>query len=132
MEFVMLRIGSPYPIDVSRYEPGAPPAVASLPRPSGKAAFKRALGAWLSDGDCARLFGSAVEAKLALQGDAVPWVVVYGISDNTRAFWSLESARGVLGYSPRDDSELVHADAVRRRLGGSERGSAGRLGPAHE
>ena len=49
MEFVMLRIGSPYPIDVSRYEPDAAPAPSSLPRPRGKAAFKRALGAWLSD-----------------------------------------------------------------------------------
>jgi NAD+ dependent glucose-6-phosphate dehydrogenase len=130
MEFVMLRIGSPYPIDVSRYEPGAAPVPSSLPRPHGQAAFKRALGAWLSDGDCARLFGCALDAKLALPGDAVPWVVAYGISDNTRAFWSLESARRVLGYSPRDDSEVVHADAVRRLLGADEIGSAGRLGPA--
>ena len=53
VEMVMLRIGSPYPIDVSRYEPGAPPAASSLPRPAGPAAFKRALGAWLSDRDCA-------------------------------------------------------------------------------
>ena len=101
-----------------------------MPRPRGSAAFKRALGAWLSDRDCAALFGCAVEAKLALPGDAVPWVIAYGISDNTRAFWSLESARRVLGYAPQDDSEVVHGEAVRRLLGGPDGGAAGRLGPA--
>lgn len=129
MEIVMLRIGSPYPIDVSRFEPGMAPAPSGLPRPRGNAAFKRALGAWLSDRDCALLFGCALEAKLALPGDVVPWVIAYGISDNTRAFWSLESARRVLGYSPQDDSEVVHADAVRRLLGAGASGAAGRLGP---
>ena len=128
MEFVMLRIGSPYPIDPARYEPDAPPVAASLPRPQGPAAFKRALGAWLSDGDCAALFRCAVEAPLALPAGAVPWVIAYGISDNTRAFWSLESARRVLGYAPRDDSEITYGDAVRRLLL-SAPDAAGRLGP---
>jgi nucleoside-diphosphate-sugar epimerase len=129
METVMLRIGSPYPIDVSRFEPGAAPAKSCLPRPRGAAAFKRALGAWLSDRDCAALFRCAVEAPLTLPADAVPWVIAYGISDNTRAFWSLEMARGVLGYAPSDDSELTYADAVRRLLGNGAPGAVGRLGP---
>jgi hypothetical protein len=129
MEMVMLRIGSPYPIDVSRYEPGAKPAPSGLSRPAGRAGFKRALGAWLSDGDCAALFRCALQARLALPEDAVPWVVAYGISDNTRAFWSLESARRVLGYSPQDDSEVVYADAARRLLTQHQRPSSGRLGP---
>lgn len=129
MEMVMLRIGSPYPIDVSRYEPEAPPQASSLPRPSGPAAFKRALGAWLSDGDCARLVRCAVDARLALPEDAVPWVVAYGISDNTRAFWSLESARRVLGYTPLDDSEVAYAQAVSRLLTGPQASFGGRLGP---
>jgi hypothetical protein len=129
----MLRIGSPYPIDVSRFEPGAPTPPSDLPRPAGPAAFKRALGAYLSERDCATLFRCALEARLDSSGDAVPWVVAYGISANTRAFWSLESARGVLGYRPQDDSEVVYADAVRRLLtgsDGSEHASGGRLGPA--
>jgi nucleoside-diphosphate-sugar epimerase len=129
MEMVMLRIGSPYPIDVSRYEPGVPAPQSGLPRPDGPAAFKRALGAWLSDGDCARLFRSALEAPLALPVAAVPWVVAYGISDNTRAFWSLESARRVLGYNPQDDSEAVYADAVTRLLTAHRPAYGGRLGP---
>ncbi|HSV77622.1 MAG TPA: NAD(P)-dependent oxidoreductase [Ramlibacter sp.] len=129
MEMVMLRIGSPYPIDVSRFEPGQPAAVSGLPRPSGAAAFKRALGAWLSDRDCAALFRCALEAPLDLPANAVPWTVAYGISDNTRAFWSLESARRVLGYAPQDDSEAVYADAVRRWLTERQPACGGRLGP---
>ena len=129
MEVVMLRIGSPYPIDVARYEPGAKAAASGLPRPAGAAGFKRALGAWLSDRDCAALFCCALEAQLALPPDAVPWVIAYGISDNTRAFWSLESARRVLGYQPQDDSEVVYADAVRRLLMHGPRAAGGRLGP---
>ena len=87
------------------------------------------LGAWLSDPDCATLFRCATEARLALPENAVPWVIAYGISDNTRAFWSLESARRVLGYAPQDDSEVIYADAVRRLLTGREGASSGRLGP---
>jgi hypothetical protein len=55
LEVVMLRIGSPYPIQPARYAPGAAAPASTLPRPAGVAAFKRALGAWLSDRDCAQL-----------------------------------------------------------------------------
>jgi len=55
--------------------------------------------------------------------------VAYGISDNTRAFWSLESARRVLGYSPEDDSEMVYAEAIRRLISERNSASSGRLGP---
>lgn len=130
IEMVMLRIGSPYPIDVSRFEPGAQMPQSELTRPSGRAAFKRALGAYLSDRDCAALFRSALEAERIFPEDTVPWVIAYGISDNTRAFWSLETARRVLGYSPQDDSEVVYADDVRRLLTESGSGSSGRLGAA--
>ena len=133
IEAVMLRIGSPYPIDISHFEPGAPAPQSGLPRPAGPAAFKRALGAYLSERDCATLFRCALEAPLVRPDDAVPWVVAYGISGNTRAFWSLESARRVLGYMPEDDSEVIYADAVHRLLigsDGSENASGGRLGPA--
>ena len=54
----------------------------------------------------------------------IPWQVVYGISDNTRAFWSQASAREALGYEPEDDSELKFADGVRELLS-----DHGRVGP---
>lgn len=130
VEMVMLRIGSPYPIDASRFAPGAPPMEWSLPRPTGAALFKRALGAWLSDRDCAALFRCSVEADPLVGDGDVPWVVAYGISDNTRAFWSLESARRQLGYAPQDDSEIVYADAVRRLLVDVPAVGSGRLGPS--
>jgi nucleoside-diphosphate-sugar epimerase len=130
VEMVMLRIGSPYPIDEARYVPGAPPLAWSLPRPTGAALFKRALGAWLSDRDCAALFRCAVESGPLADDGGVPWVVAYGISDNTRAFWSLESARRHLGYAPQDDSEVAYAEAVRRLLVDAPDIGRGRLGPS--
>ena len=128
LEVVSLRIGSPYPIQAVRYQPGQAVAPSFLPRPTGVAGFKRALGAWLSDRDCASLVRCAVEATGMVSAGAVPWVVAYGISDNTRAFWSLESARRQLGYRPQDDSELAYASEVQRLLGPDAAGAAGRLG----
>lgn len=124
LEVVLLRIGSPYPVQPERYEPDAPTDAGELRRPSGPAGFKRALGAFLSDRDCGQLFVRAVEAEPLVAPGAVPWIIAYGISNNTRAFWSLQSARDALGYRPQDDSELLYADAVRRLLGAS----SGRLG----
>ncbi|MBC7716308.1 MAG: NAD(P)-dependent oxidoreductase [Pseudorhodobacter sp.] len=128
LEVVMLRIGSPYPIQVARFEPGVAAAESSLPRPSGVAAFKRALGAWLSDRDCALLVRCAVEASGIVGDGVVPWVIAYGISDNTRAFWSLGSARNQLGYCPQDDSEVVYAADVHRLLMSGAAGATGPLG----
>lgn len=59
----------------------------------------------------------------------LPWVVAYGISDNTRAFWSLESARRQLGYAPQDDAEVVYAADVRQLLMNGAPAASGRLGP---
>jgi NAD+ dependent glucose-6-phosphate dehydrogenase len=59
---------------------------------------------WLSQRDCAQLVSRALDA------DDVRWAVVYGISNNPRAFWSLDSARRVLGYEPEDSPPL--SDAV--------------------
>ena len=59
----------------------------------------------------------------------IPWQVVYGISNNTRAFWSLASARSVLGYEPQDDSELVYAKDIQQILRDSG-APGGKVGPA--
>ena len=59
--------------------------------------------------------------------------MVYGISDNTRAFWSLANARRVLGYAPQDDAEVRFAPLVRELLVESG-GPVGRVGgspPSH-
>jgi len=126
LEVVSLRIGSPYPIDPARFAPDAEPARTSLPKPPGAAGFKRALGAYLSPGDCAELFRAASEAPTIEGEGGVPWLIAYGISDNTRAFWSLDSARHKLGYAPKDDSEVVYAKDIARLLAAGHQ--SGRLG----
>ena len=126
MEVVSLRIGSPYPINTAQYEPAAKMPDSSLNRPVGVAGFKRALGAYLSDRDCASLFRSAVDSRTIAGANGIPWSVAYGISDNTRAFWSLDSARRDLGYAPQDDSEVIYSADVARILSGSN--ASGRLG----
>jgi nucleoside-diphosphate-sugar epimerase len=124
LEVVLLRIGSPYPIRPDHFEPGASFESGEVRRVTGAAGFKRALGAYLSDRDCGHLLHCAIEVETITGVEGIPWIVAYGISDNTRAFWSLESARSGLGYRPQDDSEVLYADAIRRLLSANP----GRLG----
>jgi nucleoside-diphosphate-sugar epimerase len=63
----------------------------------------RGLATWLSPGDCARL----VEACLAAPSPG--FRTVWGISRNTRRWWSL-TAGEELGYHPEDDSEVYAAE----------------------
>ncbi|MFH8342538.1 NAD-dependent epimerase/dehydratase family protein [Streptomyces sp. AM6-12] len=58
----------------------------------------RQLATWLSPGDCARL----MEALIAAPSPG--FRVVWGVSDNTRRWFSLDEARA-LGYAPQDDAE---------------------------
>ncbi|MFW5965759.1 MAG: NAD-dependent glucose-6-phosphate dehydrogenase Azf [Halodesulfurarchaeum sp.] len=59
--------------------------------------YERGQAMWLSHRDCAHLFERAIEAEFDYE-------IVYGISDNDRRFYSLQRAREVLGYEPRDNS----------------------------
>ncbi len=86
----------------------------------GLANFKRELGAHFSQRDLRQLFIKAIETPDIERADGVPWLVVYGISGNTRAFWSLESARRVLGYAPEDDSEVKYSADIARLLTGPD------------
>ena len=79
--------------------------------------FQRDLGAYLSPRDLCQLFIKAIETEDIRDADGIPHQVVYGISNNTRAFWSIANARRILGYAPRDDSEQVFADLIRDVLG---------------
>ena len=86
-------------------------------------------GAYISPRDITQLFTRAIEAPNIENEDGVPWQVVYGISNNTRAFWSLSNAREVLGYEPQDDSEVKYADDIRGFLvGDNATGGPGRVG----
>ena len=127
LEVVQVRIGAPRDVAGHHYEGAA--GQHAGPGGSGVANFKRDLGAWISPRDLAQLFSCAVDTPDIADSHGVPWLVVYGISDNTRAFWSLESARRVLGYAPEDDSEVTYAEDIRRLLTSHDAAaSGGRLG----
>ncbi|MES2480470.1 MAG: NAD(P)-dependent oxidoreductase [Pseudomonadota bacterium] len=76
IETVVARIGSSFPEPKSR----------------------RMLSTWLSYADLERLVISSLTAPV------VGWSVVYGISDNSSAFYDNSQARH-LGYRPRDSSD---------------------------
>ena len=117
LEVVMVRIGAPRDIDPASYV-GNP------------ANYKRDLGAYISPRDLTQLFVKSIVAPNIENERGVPWQVVYGISDNTRAFWSLSNARDVLGYAPQDDSEVTYADDVHAFLSGAGSDAVGRVGLA--
>jgi nucleoside-diphosphate-sugar epimerase len=128
LEVVCLRIGAPRDVSGRRYLGAVTEQHAGPGRP-GLAKFKRDLGAWLSPRDLRQLVRRALDAPEVGDEHGVPWLVAYGISGNTRAFWSLESARRVLGYAPQDDSEVAYARDVARLLTGpGARARGGRLG----
>lgn len=111
-------------LGVAQVRIGAPRDLAQHDTARGPAHFKRALGAWVSPRDLAQLFCRSLDAPAIDDGHGIPFQIFYGISDNTRAFWSIANARRVIGYQPQDDSELHYAALVRELLSHSP----GRLG----
>lgn len=95
---------------------------------TGVSSYKRALGAHFSERDLQQLFLRAIETDDIANEHGVPWLVVYGISGNTRAFWSLQTARDALGYAPQDDSEIKFADDIRSHIQSDSDLGPGRLG----
>jgi nucleoside-diphosphate-sugar epimerase len=119
LEVVQVRIG--HPRGLEHYDFAGRPD-----------ALKRSLGAYISERDIAQLFCRAIDAPDIEDEHGIPFQIVYGISDNTRAFWSLANARRVLGYAPQDDSELLYAGLIQRHLGDSpgRHGHGGRAATA--
>ena len=112
---VQVRIGAPREIEAARFE-GRP------------AAYKRDLGAYISPRDLQQLFVRSIEAEWIEDDWDVPFQIFYGISNNTRAFWSIANARRVIGYDPEDDSEIRYAADIQRLL--ISPAATGRVGPA--
>jgi len=91
--------------------------------------YKRDLKAYISPRDLTQLFSKAIDAPHIENEHGVPWQVVYGISNNARAFWSLANARKVLDYEPEDDSEVKFAKDIQGFLvGAGATGGLGRVG----
>jgi NAD+ dependent glucose-6-phosphate dehydrogenase len=100
---VQVRIGAPREIDAAEFE-GQP------------ARYKRDLGAYISSRDLQQLFVRSVETPSLEDEWQVPFQIFYGISANTRAFWSIANARRLIGYDPEDDSEVRYAADIQRLL----------------
>jgi uronate dehydrogenase len=64
----------------------------------------RHLATWLSPRDAVALFTAAVDAP-------VRFSIVYGMSDNTRGWWDMASARA-LGYHPQDNAEAFAGEVA--------------------
>jgi hypothetical protein len=103
LEVVQVRIGAPREIGAERFRDN----------PVG---YNRDLGAWISPRDLTQLFVKSIEAEEVRDEHGIPFQIFYGISDNTRKFWSIANARRVIGYAPEDDSEVCYADDIRRLL----------------
>jgi hypothetical protein len=110
---VQVRIGAPREIDAGHFE-GKP------------AAYKRDLGAYISARDLQQLFVRSIETEHIEDQWGVPFQIFYGVSNNTRAFWSIANARRLVGYDPQDDSEVRYAANIQRLLVGQTH--RGRLG----
>jgi hypothetical protein len=108
---VQIRIGAPREIQARGYE--------SKPEP-----YKRNLGAFISPRDLQQLFVRSIETERIEDEWDVPFQIFYGVSNNTRAFWSIANARRIIGYDPEDDSETRYPDDTQRLLGESN----GRVG----
>lgn len=104
VENVHLRIGAPREIDAAHF---------TAAQTKG---YRRDLGAYLSARDLQQLVIKSIETENIEDEHGIPWQVFYGISNNSRAFWSLVNARRVIGYAPEDDSEVLFADDIRRIL----------------
>ncbi len=92
---------------------GAPRAIRSADFEGDDVSHKRDLGAYISPRDMQQLYVKSIEAENIRNEDGIPFQIFYGVSNNTRAFWSIANARRVIGYQPEDDSEREFADDIR-------------------
>ena len=113
LENVQVRIGAPREIDAPRTR-GAPRRTSATWGPTSARGTS-------SSSSCARSRRSRSPTSSASRSR-----YFYGVSDNTRAFWSIANARRLIGYEPEDDSETRFAEGIRRLL--IEPGANGRVG----
>lgn len=107
---VHIRIGAPREIRAATFFPDGPGT------PGNALTYRRDLGAYVSPRDLSQLVVKSIEAPSIEDAYGIPFQVFYGISGNTRAFWSIVNARRLIGYDPEDDSEVRFADEIRQHL----------------
>jgi uronate dehydrogenase len=70
----------------------------------------RHLSTWISPADLDRL------VRACLTSPRLDFAIVYGVSQNTRGWWDLESGRN-LGFEPEDDAETFAGEVAERPVG---------------
>ncbi|MBN1583844.1 MAG: NAD-dependent epimerase/dehydratase family protein [Anaerolineae bacterium] len=109
LENVQIRIGGPRETDVARCPKG------------DLRCMRRALGVYLSQRDFDQLILKSIEAPDIRDEFGVPFQIFYGISANSRAFWSIANARKIVGYEPEDNSEIRFRDVIAEHITASLR-----------
>lgn len=104
LENVQIRIVAPREIDAADF----------ADRPL--AHYLRDIAGYVSPEDLQQLFVASIETSDVTDRFGVPFQIFYGVSDNARTFWSITNAREVVGYAPKDDSELRFADDIASML----------------
>ena len=103
VENVQVRVGAPRPIRAADFN-------------GDQVTYKRDLGAYISERDMRQLYNKSIEAGDIRNEDGIPFQIFYGVSNNTRGFWSIANARQVIGYEPEDDSEIEFAEEIRQHI----------------
>ena len=98
VENVQMRIGAPRPI---RWAGFGPENIVS---------YKRDLGAYISPRDLCQLCVKSLETDDIRNEHGILFRAFYAVWDRARALWSLENARKVIGYRPKDNFEVTFAD----------------------
>ena len=100
LENVQLRIGAPRE------------SVAEGLSADDLKSMHRNLGAYLSARDQVQLVIRSIETENIQDQNGIPFQIFYGISGNTHRFWTIENARRIIGYEPKDDSAIKFADKI--------------------
>jgi hypothetical protein len=72
----------------------------------------RGLGAYLSIPDQVQLFIKSIETENIEDENGIPFRIFYGISNNSHRFWSIVSAREIVGYEPEDNSAVKFSERI--------------------
>jgi hypothetical protein len=104
LENVQIRIGGPRETDVANCKLGDLRCV------------RRALAVYISQRDMTQLFIKSIETNDIRDEQGVPFQIFYGISNNPHAFWSVVNARKVIGYEPKDNSEVRFVDLIAKHI----------------
>ena len=83
VENIQVRVGAPRPIRAADFD-------------GDQVSYKRDLGAYISERDMQQLYVKSIETEDIGNADGIPFQIFYGISNNTRSFWSIANARDVM------------------------------------